>query len=263
MKTSTLKKNMRVSYIKAFNDNYIWVIQSSDNRCVVVCPGESEPVLQWLQANNCTLEAILVTHYHYDHTNGIEALVAATQCNVFGPAAEIIPCNNNPVEPGDIIVPATDFPSFHVIGCPGHTLGHVAFYAQPWLFSGDTLFASGCGRMFEGTPAQFVQSLEALSRLPSDTQVYCAHEYTAANLQFAAAVEPNNPHIQERIQQVTAMRAKGIATVPTLLSSEHKTNPFLRTDTFDVRQAAQKRVGAKITRKEEVFAVIREWKDNF
>lgn len=254
---------MRVTYIKALSDNYIWVIQNSDNRCVVVCPGEAAPVLLWLKENNCQLEAILVTHYHYDHTDGIEELVAATQCNVFGPAAEAIPCNNNPVEPGDIISPATDFPTFHVIGCPGHTLGHVAFYAKPWLFSGDTLFASGCGRMFEGTPEQFVHSLEALSRLPGDTQVYCAHEYTAANLKFAQAVEPNNPYIQERIQQVTAMRAKGIATVPTLLSSEQRTNPFLRTDTFDVRQAAQKRTGTKITRKEDVFAVIREWKDSF
>ncbi len=254
---------MRVTYIKALKDNYIWVIQSPDNRCVVVCPGEAEPVLRWLKENNCQLEAILVTHYHYDHTDGIEALVAATECKVFGPAAEVIPCNSDPVEPGDTITPASGFPSFKVIGCPGHTLGHVAFYAQPWLFSGDTLFASGCGRMFEGTPEQFVATLDRLSRLPGDTQLYCAHEYTAANLEFALAVEPNNRFIQERIQQVSAMRAKGIATIPTLLSNEHNTNPFLRTDSFDVRKAAQKRLGSKISRKEDVFAVIRKWKDSF
>ncbi|RUO40497.1 hydroxyacylglutathione hydrolase [Aliidiomarina taiwanensis] len=254
---------MRVTYIKAFNDNYIWAMQSEDNRCIVFCPGDAAPVLAWLEEHNCTLAAILVTHHHYDHTDGIADLVAATQCRVYGPAAETIPCNSHPVHPGDTITPAPGFPNFQVIACPGHTLGHVAYYAAPRLFSGDTLFAAGCGRMFEGTPDMFVHSLDTFRALPADTKIYCAHEYTAANLEFALAVEPDNQDIQERAALVAKQRSNQEATVPSLLSIELKTNPFLRTHLPSVQKAAEQRAGRQITRKEEVFAVIREWKDTF
>lgn len=254
---------MRVTYIKARHDNYIWLIQNATRDCLIFCPGEAAPVLDWLQENNSQLAAILVTHHHGDHTQGIAELVAATQCAVFGPAAEAIPCNNNPLQAGDFFTPAPGFPRFQAIGCPGHTLGHLAYYAAPWLFVGDTLFSSGCGRMFEGTAQQFVQTLDTLSQLPADTEIYCAHEYTLANLAFAQVVEPENLAIKEKIRWAQQQRAENKATIPTLLSNELATNPFLRTHIAAVQQAAEKKAGKQIISKEEVFAVIRGWKDNF
>lgn len=254
---------MRIEPIHSRQDNYIWAIQNTQRQAIIFCPGESAPVLDWLQQNKTELVAILVTHKHYDHTDGIEALVKATQCAVYGPADEPIPCNNHPVQAGDIIRPASGFPEFHVIGCPGHTLGHVAYYAKPWLFPGDTLFSSGCGRMFEGTAAQFTQTLNTLKSLPEETQIYCAHEYTLANLAFAATVEPHNEAIQEKIRLSQLLRAKKQPTLPSLLKNEQLTNPFLRLQNKQVIQAAEAKAKQALTTEQAVFATLRKWKDNF
>ncbi|MCC5855344.1 MAG: hydroxyacylglutathione hydrolase [Idiomarina sp.] len=255
---------MRITPIRAFRDNYIWALSLADGRCLIVDPGDAEPVLEWLQQDprRC-LVGILITHDHADHTGGVEALVRQYQCPVFGPQAERIPARTHALSHGDRITPAEGFPEFAILACPGHTLGHIAFYAKPWLFCGDTLFASGCGRMFEGTPEQFTETLRRLAELPDATQVFCAHEYTESNLGFALAVEPKNQAVKERQSHVAALRRLNIPSIPTLMVNEKATNPFLRVTQESVKLAAQKRANSRLPSSSEVFAVIREWKDNF
>lgn len=253
---------LHIQAIPAFNDNYIWVIHN-DTHCVVVDPGQAEGVLSFVQQHQLTIAAILVTHHHNDHCGGVNQLKAATQCSVYGPANSAIDGITQACREGDEVRIDTLALVFKVIECPGHTLDHIAFYAQPWLFCGDTLFSAGCGRMFEGTPSQFMQSLAKFAELPADTQIYCAHEYTQANLAFAAVVEPDNQAIREHQQRVAALRKQGLPSLPSVLTTELAINPFLRCAKQSVKDSAQTRAQTSLNDINDVFACIRYWKDNF
>ena len=229
-------------------------------RAVVVDPGDAEPVAGHLRKHGLVLEAILITHHHGDHQGGVEALAASWQPAVFGPASESITGCNRPLCGGERITVLDE--TFDVMAVPGHTLGHLAYVMTGAAFVGDTLFGAGCGRLFEGTPEQMVASLRRLTQLPAATRLYCAHEYTAANLEFAAAVEPANGAIVRRRARVAELRARGAATVPLDLAEERETNPFIRCTRPEVIRAAQAR-NPGASDPVAVFAAIREWKNEF
>ncbi|WP_288079010.1 hydroxyacylglutathione hydrolase [Pseudomonas sp.] len=254
---------IQISALPAFTDNYIWLLQEPQSRrCAVVDPGDAAPVLAWLKQNpGWTLSDILVTHHHHDHVGGVEALKRVSGATVYGPAHETIPARDVALQDNQrISVLGWDFAVYAV---PGHTLGHIAFYHPGVLFCGDTLFAAGCGRLFEGTPAQMHASLQRLAALPADTRVYCTHEYTQSNLRFAHAVEPDNADIAERVENVNRLRARGEITLPSNLALEKRTNPFLRTAETSVKQKADERNGRDNRSGDEVFASLRAWKDKF
>lgn len=257
----------RIDALPAFADNYIWLLQDDQNRrCVVVDPGDAAPVQAWLDAHaDWTLEAILTTHHHADHVGGVAALKAKTGARVFGPAQEKIPALDQPLHDGQRIeVLGLDF---EIIDVPGHTLGHIAYFHAdaelPWLFCGDTLFAGGCGRLFEGTPQQMFDSLSRLAALPEATQVYCAHEYTLSNLRFAQAVEPENPQVAARLAQVIAWREEERISLPSQIGLERQTNPFLRCGEASVERTLDQRGGAQARTSSESFAALRSWKNSF
>ncbi len=254
---------IQISALPAFTDNYIWLLQDErTQRCAVVDPGDAAPVIAWLEQNpSWVLGDILVTHHHHDHVGGVEQLKKLTGAKVYGPANENIPARDVDLQDNDrITVLGLDFAVYAV---PGHTLGHIAYYHQGVLLCGDTLFAAGCGRLFEGTPEQMHTSLERLAALPADTLVYCTHEYTQSNLKFAQAVEPHNDDIAERVAQVAQLRARGEMTLPSNLALEKRTNPFLRTSETSVKQKADERNGRDNRSGAEVFASLRAWKDKF
>ena len=247
--------------IPAFKDNYIWLLRKG-SAAVVVDPGDAGPVLAVLERERLTLTAILITHHHADHQGGVARLLARSPVDVFGPAMESITGLTRPLRGSETIrLDALDA-GFQVLAVPGHTLGHIAYYGSGALFCGDTLFAAGCGRLFEGTAEQMHASLRRLSALPDDTQVYCAHEYTEANLRFALAVEPGNKVLRDRVDEVAVTRAKGYATVPSRLSEEKATNPFLRCTAPEVVASAQAN-GAQGRDSLAIFAALRGWKDYF
>jgi len=254
--------SIEIHPLPAFEDNYIWAIQSGD-AVAVVDPGESAPVLRHLERTGAHLCAILVTHRHGDHTEGIAALTAHAAVPVFGPALENIVGVTHPLRGGETVSLPELGIEFEVIAVPGHTRGHVAYYHRGLLFCGDVLFGGGCGRVFEGTMAEMQSSLARLAALPPDTAVYCAHEYTQANLRFARAVEPGNPALLERSATVAKLRAGHQPTVPSTLAEELATNPFLRWDAPAVIDAARVRRGSPPRDAAEVFAAIREWKNGF
>ncbi len=251
-----------IDRINAFSDNYIWLFhQSGSPSACVVDPGDAAPVEAILSRRNLTLDAILVTHHHADHVGGISALLNGRDIPVYGPGS--ISQVSQPVSEGENLVLMGT--TFEVIAVPGHTLDHIAFFApdEPLIFCGDTLFAGGCGRLFEGTPQQMWQSLSRIAQLPADTRVYCAHEYTQSNLRFARAVEPDNIALSQRAEKVQRQRMAEEATVPSLLSEELATNPFLRANMASVRQSALSHAGQEPANAEEVFQIIRQWKDDF
>ncbi|MBD1588706.1 hydroxyacylglutathione hydrolase [Pseudomonas typographi] len=258
---------IQVQALRAFNDNYIWLLlDTAQRQCAVVDPGDATPVLAWLQAKpGWALTDILITHHHQDHVGGVLAIKAHTGARVHGPATEAIPGRDQALGAGDRL--SVLGLAFEVFDVPGHTRGHIAFYHgaanEPWLFSGDTLFAAGCGRLFEGTPAQMHASLSRLAALPSATLVYCAHEYTLSNLRFANAVEPGNAAIAERLEQVRQLREQDGCSLPSNLALELETNPFLRTAETSVKQKADEWRGEACTNTTEVFAALRAWKDKF
>ncbi|NNL57656.1 MAG: hydroxyacylglutathione hydrolase [Pseudomonadales bacterium] len=255
--------------LPAFNDNYLWLIDNGQ-AAVVVDPGDARPVLQALAQRGLQLDSILVTHHHADHIGGIDALLQQYPVPVIGPADKRIPQLTRRVAENDTCtVLGTEA---RVIEVPGHTLHHIAYFIDrsdvfgaPVLFCGDTLFAAGCGRVFEGSFAQMRQSLATLRELPGSTKIYCAHEYTLANLAFASAVEPDNQALQQRIATVKALRDAGQASVPSLMADERATNPFLRYDSAAVIASAQQRqrAGDGHIDSDSVFAIIRQWKDSF
>ncbi|WP_207866022.1 hydroxyacylglutathione hydrolase [Pseudomonas sp. 58(2021)] len=254
---------IQISALPAFTDNYIWLLQDhATQRCAVVDPGDAAPVQAWLDAHpGWVLSDILITHHHHDHVGGVEALKKATGATVYGPASESIPGRDIALKDNDKVrVLGWDF---EVYAVPGHTLGHIAYYHHGLLFCGDTLFAAGCGRLFEGTPEQMHHSLGRLAALPEDTLVYCTHEYTLSNLKFAAAVEPGNPDIVTRLEKVTRQRQNGVMTLPSTIALEKLTNPFLRTGETLVTQKVDERNGAQNRAPSEVFAALRAWKDKF
>ena len=258
---------IQIDALPAFTDNYIWLLQDpSSKRCAVVDPGDAAPVLNWLeQHSDWQLSDILVTHHHHDHVGGVAQLKQETGARVLGPAAENIPARDVALVDNDRInVLGLDFDVYAV---PGHTLGHIAFYhAQtpaPLLFCGDTLFAAGCGRLFEGTPEQMHRSLGRLTDLPDSTLVYCTHEYTLSNLRFAQAVEPHNTDITERLAQVSQWRSENRISLPSNLALERRTNPFIRTNETSVKEKADERTGTQNQSPSAVFAALRAWKDKF
>jgi hydroxyacylglutathione hydrolase len=258
---------IQIDALPAFTDNYIWLLQDpASQRCAVVDPGDAAPVFAWLaQHPGWQLSDILVTHHHHDHVGGVAELKAGTGARVLGPAAENIPARDIALVDNDQIQVLGL--AFTVYAVPGHTLGHIAFYhddaTTPLLFSGDTLFAAGCGRLFEGTPEQMHHSLSRLGELPDNTLVYCTHEYTLSNLRFALAVEPNNPDIAERFAQVTAWRNENRISLPSNLALERRTNPFIRTGETSVKEKADERTGSDNQSPSAIFAALRAWKDKF
>lgn len=251
-----------VSAIPAFKDNYIWAIHDGQY-AAIVDPGDAVPVLAFLKAHHLTLVAILITHHHADHAGGIADLLAHTAVPVWGPAFEAIADVSLKVaQPAQLTVPSLGL-EFGVLDVPGHTAGHIAYYCAPWLFCGDTLFACGCGRLFEGTPEQMTQSLHKLSQLPADTMVYCAHEYTLSNIAFAQTVEPHNEALQARAKEAALRRHQGLATVPSRMDLERDTNPFLRCHESAVAQAVATHTGTLPADTVAVFAALRQWKNSF
>jgi hydroxyacylglutathione hydrolase len=255
---------MKLIPLPAFSDNYIWMLHD-ENEALVVDPGEAAPVFQALEAEGVTLTGILVTHHHPDHTGGVDALRERTGAWVVGPARETIPKPFTPLQDGDH-VDALGL-RFEVLDVPGHTAGHIAFYcnavtAQPLLFCGDTLFSGGCGRLFEGTPAQMQASLERLAALPDATQVCCTHEYTLSNLRFALAVDPDNTDLQAYARHCQALRDQALPTLPSRIDLERRINPFLRTKTAAIQQSLL-RHDATAVAQDGAFAALRRWKNDY
>ncbi len=254
---------LQITPIKAFADNYIWVLRNpAASSAVAVDPGDAPPLLDWLQENSLALSALLITHRHYDHVDGIPELKAAfPELKVFGPARESIKGVSEPLHEGDRPAIAGLEADFQVLEVPGHTAGHIAYLGEGALFCGDTLFAAGCGRVFDGTMAQLADSLRRIARLPAETRIYCAHEYTLDNLGFARWVEPRSEALMQRIEAEQAKCQKGEPTLPSSLRLELATNPFLRTQVPSVVAAAEKVAGKTLTDHAEVFMAIRQWKD--
>ena len=254
-----------ISAIPAFDDNYLWLLQRGQ-RAAVIDPGDGDAVIQQLERRQLTLDYILITHHHPDHTGGIEQLQQRYGAEVIGPDSARIPQVTTVVGEGEKL-PRLGL-TLDVISVPGHTLDHIAYFiATPnplgsaVLFCGDTLFAGGCGRVFEGSYEQMHHSLNKLKQLPRETLIYCAHEYTEANLRFALQVEGENPALLARAESVAEQRARGEATVPSSLAEELASNPFLRCDKTAVIAAAETRLGQPVASSDVVFATIRRWKD--
>lgn len=254
---------MQITPVPAFDDNYIWILGKPDTSSVVVVdPGDETPVLEWLEQHDAVLSGVLVTHHHYDHTGAIPELRQAfPDIPVFGPAKVKISGLTGLVQEGDRLqLPELDL-QVRVMEVPGHTATHLAYYVEECLFCGDTLFAAGCGRVFDGTFDQLAASLKRIAGLPSETMIYCAHEYTLANLGFAAWVEPESQAIKQRLLMEAAKREAGEPTVPSLLSVELATNPFLRTEVPAVIAAAERYAGHALNDHTAVFTALRRWKD--
>ena len=255
---------IQVQPILAFKDNYIWcLINDETNHCIIVDPGEAKPVLAFLKRSNLSLDAIFITHHHWDHTNGIKAILRDRSVPVFGPTKEKIAGVSNPVDEGDT-VELSNWPiTFKVLAIPGHTLGHIAYYGDNFLFCGDTLFSAGCGRLFEGTAEQMLDSLNKLSQLPDETRIYCGHEYTLNNLNFAQMLEPSNAHVKEYLERVRELRQKNLPSLPCILATERRVNPFLRCGETEILSRVERHRGKKFSSPAEAFTYLRQWKNNY
>lgn len=248
--------------VPAFQDNYLWVV-AAGGRAAAVDPGDAAAIEAFLAAEGLELTAILATHHHGDHVGGLAALKRRWGCPTFGPAGENIAGLDTRLAEGDRIeVPGLGL-ALDVLDVPGHTAGHIAYVGPEVVFCGDTLFACGCGRLFEGTPAQMSASLAKLAALPGTTRAYFAHEYTMANIRFAQAVEPGNAALEARRARDQARRDRGEPTVPSTIAEERATNPFLRCSEPEVAAAAGRRAGRALADAVEVFATLRQWKNEF
>lgn len=256
---------LTVYSIPALESNYFWLLQPNpeDPAAYILDPGDAGPVLAAVSELGLQLSGIIITHHHWDHTDGIDALLAQRAMPVYGPDSARIPQITHRLSEGDTL----ELPDLklNVIAVPGHTLDHIAYLHKSTdslkLFCGDALFAGGCGRMFEGSPAQMWDSLKKLRELPDATEVYCSHEYTQANLEFALKVEPDNQLLQTRLNDVQALRKAQQSTIPSTIGVEKQTNPFLRCHLTSVKQAAEHQAGHQLNADHEVFAIIRGWKD--
>ncbi len=256
---------IQITPIPAFSDNYIWLIKGKLSKVIIVDPGDADPVIEILEKNQFELGGILITHHHHDHCGGISKLTQQYPgVAVYGPAKEKIQGITHPLKENDIVsIPFLDL-SFNVLEIPGHTLGHIAYYNDKYLFCGDTLFLCGCGRLFEGTAQQMHNSLSKLLQLDDNLLVYCAHEYTQANLEFSLEVEPKNPHLKERLTTALAQRAQNQPTIPVTLASEKKCNPFLRCHEPILAGRISAHMGrCQVDDPVSVFTQLRLWKDNY
>ncbi len=259
---------MKLEAIAAFEDNYIWMLHDGAE-ALVVDPGDANPVLDALAARSLRLGGILVTHHHADHVGGLTALLPHLHGPVFGPARERMPIPITPCQDGDKFSLLGQ--QFSVIDVPGHTADHIAFFVSqpsgleaPLLFCGDTLFSGGCGRLFEGTPAQMFASLQALAALPGATRVCCTHEYTLANLRFARTVEPANVELAAYQQRCEQRRQQNLPTLPSTIALELQVNPFLRCEEPDVIAAAQTHAAQSLSNNATaVFTHLRQWKNDY
>ncbi len=257
---------LTITPIPAFSDNYIWALHDTSRgaSAVVVDPGDAAPVEMFLKRNDLELSAILITHHHADHTGGVAALTANRAIPVFGPANERIAGVTQPLREGDAVsLPQMLDATLGVIELPGHTLGHIAYVSREFVFCGDTMFAAGCGRLFEGTPAQMYASLAKLASLAPDTRVYCTHEYTLSNLRFALVVDPDNESLQRRAFDEKEKRERNAPTLPSTIQLEKETNPFLRCHTDALLTSASRFLSQRVVDPVAAFAAIRTWKDNF
>jgi hydroxyacylglutathione hydrolase len=248
--------------VRAFTDNYVWTIRD-DTRAAVVDPGDAAPVVDYLQRERLELVAILNTHHHADHVGGNAELLRRWSVPVFGPDDSRIPDVSRRLRDGDRMTLPHFGIDFEVMEIPGHTRSHIAFYGGGMLFCGDTLFAVGCGRLFEGTPQQMHRSLQRLAKVPDSTRVYCGHEYTLSNIRFAKAAEPGNPALLEFEKQASAQRARDLPTLPTDIGQEKATNPFLRVSEPKVVESASRYAGKPLSDPVSVLAAIRDWKNKF
>ncbi len=256
--------NLQIIPIPAFEDNYIWLIHDG-KQAIVVDPGDEVPVLSTLQRLNLTLHTILITHHHLDHIGGVLALLAHyAQTKVYAPALEQYAFQHTPMsEENHITIDALNL-SFKILDLPGHTLGHIAYYAEladgnRWLFSGDVIFAAGCGFVPEGQYAQAYQSLQKIAALPANTQVFCTHEYTLQNIRFALTLEPNNLALSEKYETTQKLRTNKLPSLPTTIASELATNPYLRCSSAEIVTSLNENHNSNIT----IFTLIRKLKNNY
>jgi hydroxyacylglutathione hydrolase len=256
---------LNIQPIAAFSDNYIWLLYDASSRqAFVVDPGDAQPVFETLKSLQLDLAGILITHHHFDHVGGVQALCDQYQPVVYGPHNPAIEGITRHLSAGDTLEVLGM--SLDVLEVPGHTLDHIAYVHRgdiPLVFCGDTLFAGGCGRLFEGNPAMMLQSLESLAALAPSTSVYCAHEYTLSNLAFARAVEPDNAPLNDRIAAAEATRGRGEPTVPSNIALELATNPFLRCNDKDLQTSLRRQGKLQGKNTADIFAAVRGWKDTF
>ena len=253
---------LSVEPIKAFTDNYIWLVSTNEGS-IVIDPGESKNIQKLIDNNTIDLKGILITHHHYDHTNGLSELVKINELEVYGPVNNIDGINHRLTDKDKISIIGIDF---DVISIPGHTLDHIGFYSananNPILFCGDTLFAGGCGKIFEGTYEQMFHALKKITKLPTNTNIYCGHEYTLSNLKFALEADDTNKELIEEFKKVKNKINSNIPSLPTTLDKELKVNPFLRCDNINIQNKIIEKF--KVSNNElEVFTALRKWKDNF
>lgn len=263
-KSFSYHEQMTTNLIKplcAFKDNYIWLLPNAANKTAwVVDPGDAVPVIAALNECQFALEGILITHHHHDHSGGVLDLIRQwPNLRVVASHKSTLSFVTEPVAQGAMLMCGTH--RLNVLEIPGHTIDHIAFYNTELVFCGDTLFSAGCGRVFEGSPAEMYQSLQKLRDLPGTTEIYCGHEYTLANLQFATLVEPNNRWIQKKLAEVSALRANNRPTLPARLLNEKQINPFLRCEQPDVIRAAERYSGRSLKHPVDVFRCLREWKN--
>lgn len=256
-----MSDTIQIIPIPAFQDNYIWLIHNGV-QAIVIDPGDAVPVLGALETHHLQLQTILITHYHQDHIGGVGKLLASyPDLKAFAPKHEPYDFKHTPIAEPDKVPLGSWLSHAEVIDLPGHTLGHVAYYivhnSQRWLFCGDTLFGAGCGRLFEGSPKQMLSSLKKLARLPDDTKVFCAHEYTLNNIDFALSLDPHNPALKQRKQETISIRAAQLPSLPSTIALELATNPFLRSGNPAIQASMQLSNASEL----DVFTKIRELKN--